>query len=85
MRFIDSGLTYEYYDVSKRIYKQLTESNSKESFMRNTIFGFYDYSKLKGGRNREKTSYSKSNLFRPYFAEFVISDIVHSEPKRNHE
>ena len=76
VRFINTGLTYEYYEVSKKVYKQLMESSSKGSFMRNNIFDMYNYSKLKGGyRNKEKREHPKRNPLRPFIAEFAISDI----------
>ena len=76
VRFINTGLTYEYYEVSKKVYKQLMESGSKGSFMRNNILDMYSYSKLKGGyRNKEKREHPKRNPLRPFIAEFVISDI----------
>ncbi len=50
VRFINSGLTYQYYEVPMEEYEGLINASSIGSYMRNNILDMYDYSKLKGRR-----------------------------------
>ncbi|MFN0035537.1 MAG: KTSC domain-containing protein [Saprospiraceae bacterium] len=52
-RFINTGLTYRYFDVPKEEYERLMKSSSKGSYMRSCIFDFYDYEKVRGKRRRD--------------------------------
>ena len=52
VRFINSGLTYRYFDVPKKEYQGLMKASSKGSYMRGRIIDCYDYAKVKGGRRR---------------------------------
>ncbi len=52
VRFINSGQTYQYFDVPQKVYKGLLEAPSKGSYMRDYIIDCYDYVQLKGRRKR---------------------------------
>jgi KTSC domain len=77
VRFINTGLTYEYYDVPKKIYKQLMESDSKGSYMRDCIFDCYDYDKIKGGRRKQNAASDrpKRNPLKPFIGEYEIHEM----------
>ena len=77
VRFINTGLTYEYYDVPKKIYKQLMESSSKGSYMRDCIIDCYDYDKVKGGRRNKNTNLDrpKRNPLKPFIGEYEIHEM----------
>mgnify|MGYP001268980350 CR=1 FL=1 len=52
VRFVNTGLSYRYYDVPKEKYEELMKASSKGQYMRGCIIDFYDYAKVKGGRRR---------------------------------
>ena len=52
VRFINSGLTYRYFDVPKAEYEGLLEASSKGSYMHGNIIDCYDFVKVKGGKRR---------------------------------
>lgn len=52
VRFINSGLTYRYFDVPKKEYKGLMEASSKGRYMLDNIIDCYPFAKAGGGRRR---------------------------------
>jgi hypothetical protein len=52
VRFINTGLTYRYFNVPMETYEGLMKASSKGSYMRGCIIDFYDYAKAKGGRRK---------------------------------
>lgn len=53
VRFINTGLTYRYFNVPKKEYEGLMKASSKGQYMRGCIIDFYDYAKVgRGGRRR---------------------------------
>lgn len=71
VRFVSSGLTYEYEDVPKGVYKNLMNASSKGSYMRE-IIEIYSGSKMKGGR---KTPRPKKNPFDKYIGDYIITNV----------
>ncbi|MDO8365790.1 MAG: KTSC domain-containing protein [Saprospiraceae bacterium] len=53
VRFLNSGLSYSYFDVPKKVYKGLLKAPSKGIFMNEWIIGVYDYVRVKARKRRE--------------------------------
>lgn len=64
IRFIDTGFSYEYYDVPMQVYEQLMESSSKGIYLRNCIMDCYEVS-----------NEPKRNLFKPFMGEYKITEM----------
>ncbi|MFN3487564.1 MAG: KTSC domain-containing protein [Emticicia sp.] len=64
IRFIDTGFSYEYYDVPPTVYEQLLESSSKGIYLRNCIIDCYKVS-----------DEPKRNLFKPFVGEYTITEM----------
>ncbi len=71
VRFVNSGHTYEYEDVPKGIYKNLMNSSSKGSYMRE-IIDMFDGFKVKG---RSKTPRPKKDPFDKYIGDYIITSV----------
>ena len=52
VRFVNSGLTYRYFNVPKRVYTGLLKAESKGSYMHDQVIDCYGYVKLGGGKGR---------------------------------
>ena len=46
----NSGKTYDYFEVSQKVYEQLMSSESKGRYMRDEIIDMYSYQEVKGKR-----------------------------------
>lgn len=51
VEFVNTGYVYAYYEVPEKEFQDLLKASSIGSYMRNNIFDFYDYSKVKRGRD----------------------------------
>ena len=71
VRFVSSGLTYEYEDIPKGVYKNLMNASSKGSYMRG-IIEMYSGSKVKSKR---KTSRPKKDPFDKYVGDYIITNV----------
>ena len=48
----NGGRTYDYFEVSRKVYEQLLDDNSKGSYMRSMIIHQYPYQEVKKRRKR---------------------------------
>lgn len=46
----NGGKTYDYFEVSRKVYEQLLDDNSKGSYMRSLIINQYPYQEVKKKR-----------------------------------
>ena len=64
IRFIETGFSYEYYNVPPMVYEELMESDSKGIYLRNCIIDCYKVS-----------DEPKRNLFKPFVGEYTITEM----------
>lgn len=70
IRYIDTGFTYEYYDVPKTVYEQLIDSDYKELYIRNCIIDCY-----------KASDQPKPNLIKPFVGEYKITEMPNFDDK----
>ncbi len=51
VEFVNTGNIYAYYEVPEKEFKALLKADSIGSYMKNNILDFYDYSKVRRGRD----------------------------------
>lgn len=51
VEFVNTGHIYAYSDVPKKEFQDILKASSIGSYIRNNIFDFYDYSKVRRGRD----------------------------------
>lgn len=51
----NGGRTYDYFEVSRKVYEQLLDNRSKGRYMRSLIINQYPYQEVKKRRKRESS------------------------------
>jgi hypothetical protein len=51
VEFVNTGYVYAYYEVPKEEWQDLLKADSIGSYMKNNIFDFYNYSKVRRGKD----------------------------------